>query len=158
MPYETSPQHMSVEDLAQKCAQETQHFRWNQASDTQYCFELFRRAIANHDQVAWDKVITLYQWQVERWVRRYPDFQPSRDDEQDFVFEAFERFWKYFTPDKLNKSKNLAAVLSYLHMCVNGSVLDHRRKNHQRQVDQDEGEEERNPPGQDQVQVPEEFL
>ena len=151
MPYETSPQLMSVEDLAEKCAQETEHYRWNQTTDTQYCFELFRRAIVNHDQAAWDRIVAQYRWQVERWVRRYPEFLPSREEEQDFVFEAFGRFWKYFTPDKLNKSKNLAAVLSYLHTCVNGSVLDFRRKMQQRQLEQGEGDEERDYPDHDQV-------
>jgi RNA polymerase sigma factor (sigma-70 family) len=128
MSHETKLQDMAVEDLAQKCAQETDHFFTHHDCDSSYCFELFRRAVQNKDQRALEVVITQYQPLVTRWVKRHPDYLLINEEAQDFIAQAFERFWIFFTPAKFDKSQNLAAILRYLQMCVRGAITDAWRK------------------------------
>jgi RNA polymerase sigma factor (sigma-70 family) len=157
-------QQMSVEDLAQNCAQETKSYFNYQSHDTSYCFELFRRAISERDDSAWRVLIVQYKPSVARWVNRWadkhPDFPLASEEGEDFIAEAFERFWKYFTPAKFGKSQNLEAVLKYLKMCVNGAISDSWRKMRHRQfgynLDKDDEVEEPVPPNAEPL--PEELL
>jgi len=132
MSHETKLQHMAVDDLAQKCAQQTDLFFAHHDHDSCYCFELFRRAVRNEDERALEAVITQYQplvarW-VDRWMDKHPDFLFINEEAQDFIAQAFERFWASFTPAKFDKSQSLAAVLRYLQMCVHGAITDAGRK------------------------------
>ena len=132
MSYEMNLQSMPLDDLAQKCAQETIHYFKARIHDTSYCFELFRRAVTERSELAWNAIIVQYKPLVARWVNRqadkHPDFPLAREEEQDFVDEAFIRFWHYFTSEKFHNSKGLDGILKYLKMCVNSAVLDILRK------------------------------
>jgi hypothetical protein len=113
MSHEIELQLMTVDDLAQRCAQETDFYFNHKNYDSKYCFELFRRAIRNRDGQAWGLVMLQYQplvtrW-VDRWMSKHPDFSQFNEETQDFVAQAFERLWVSFTPAKLEKSQNLAA-------------------------------------------------
>lgn len=147
MSHEKNLQHLPVDDLAQKCEQETNLYLTHQDSDTRYCLELFRRAISERDDSAWKALMTQYRplvakW-VNKWVNKHPDFSFLSTEEEDFIAEAFERFWKHFTPEKLGKSPSLDAILKYLKLCVHGAILDIWRKMRYRQFDQQiEGSEE----------------
>ena len=153
MSHEIKLQDMSVPDLAQRCAQETDLYFAHHDFDSSYCFELFRRAIRNQDERALEVVIVQYQplvarW-VDRWMAKHPDFPLAHEDVQDFVAQAFERFWISFTPVKFDKSPNLAALLRYLQMCVHGAILDAWRKLRRAQLEQEttDGEQEFSEPG-----------
>jgi RNA polymerase sigma factor (sigma-70 family) len=130
--HETKLQHMAVEDLAQKCAQETDRFFTHHDYDSSYGFELFRRAVQEKDECALEVVFTQYRplvarW-VDRWMHKHPDFLLINEEAQDFIAQAFERFWISFTPAKFDKSQNLAAILRYLQMCVHSVITDAWRK------------------------------
>lgn len=149
MLHETDRTSMAVEDLARRCAQETDLYFTRQDYDSRYCFELFRRAIQNKDERALELIIAQYQplvarW-VDRWMSKHPDLTSFNEEAQDFVAQAFERFWVSFTPAKFDKSQNLAAVLRYLQMCVNGAITDAWRKFRRIQLELELGEEEREP-------------
>src|SRR5262245_35526590 len=135
MSHEKELDEMPVGDLAQKCAQETYHYLHNKINDSQYCLELFRRAVMSQDNDAWDAVYAQYQPQVERWVYRHPNFAPLNQEAQDFTMQALERFLKYFTAEKFSKAQSLPAILNYLQMCVNGVILDCWRKMRHAQLD-----------------------
>jgi RNA polymerase sigma factor (sigma-70 family) len=141
MSHETKLQRMALEDLAQKCAQETDRFFTHHDYDSSYGFELFRRAVWNKDERALEAVITQYQPLVARWVNRWidqhPDFPLINEEAQDFIAQAFERFWTSFTPAKFDKSRNLAAILRYLQMCVHGAITDAWRKFRRVQLEQE---------------------
>ena len=143
---EIEVRQMSVADLAQRCAQETDLYFNHKYNDSSYCFELFRRAIRNSDERALEILIVQYQPLVERWVERWidkhPDFSWFHEETQDFVAQAFERFWLSFTSDKLDKSQSIAAVLQYLQMCVNGAITDAWRKTRRIQLELDTTDEE----------------
>jgi len=146
MSHKTKLQHMAVEDLAQKCAQETDLFFTHHDYDSSYGFELFRRAVRNKDERALEVVITQYQplvarW-VDRWMNKHPDFLFINEEAQDFIAQAFERFWASFTPAKFDKSQNLAAILRYLQMCVHGAITDAWRKFRRIRLEQELRDEE----------------
>ena len=146
MSHENELPHMAVEDLARRCAQETDSYFNHKNYDSRYCFELFRRAIRNNDERALELVIVQYQplvarW-VDRWMDKHPDFSSFNEETQDFIAQAFERFWISFTPAKLEKSQGLAAVLTYLQMCVNGAITDAWRKLRRLQIEQESRDEE----------------
>jgi RNA polymerase sigma factor (sigma-70 family) len=143
---ETELQRMSVANLAERCAQETDLYFNHKLNDSSYCFELFRRAIRNSDEHALAVVIVQYEplvtrW-VDKWIDRDPHFSLFNEETQDFVAQAFERFWISFTADKLDKSHSIGAVLQYLQMCVNGAITDAWRKVRRIQLEQDTTDEE----------------
>lgn len=154
-------QHMSVADLARKCAQETELYFDHQTYDSTYCFELFRRAIRNQDEYALEVVFMQYQplvarW-VDKWIARHPNFSSFNEEPQDFIAQAFERFWISYTAAKFdNAQSNLAAVLRYLQMCVNGALTDAWRKLSRIQLEQESQYE--NHELSDSQPMPEELL
>ena len=146
MSHENEVQQMPVADLAEKCAQETNLYFTHQDYDSSYCFELFRRAIRNSDERALEVVIVQYhplvaRW-VDKWLDKHPDVSSFNEESQDFIAQAFERFWISFTPEKLDKSQSLAAVLRYLQMCVNGAITDAWRKSRRIRIEQEAQDEE----------------
>ena len=147
MSHETNPKSMDVDDLAGRCAQETDLFFTRQDHDSSYCFELFRRAIQNKDERAFEVVVAQYQPLVARWVEKWLNKRPEvpllYEEAQDFVAQAFERFWVSFTAVKFDRSQNLPAVLRYLQMCVHGAMTDAWRKSRRHQLEQESGEDER---------------
>lgn len=160
MHHENDLQRMAVGDLAQRCAQETDLYFTHQDYDSRYCFELFRRAIRNNDERALEVVIVQYQplvarW-VDKWMDKHTDLSFFQEEPQDFIAQAFERFWISFTPAKFDKSQSLAAVLRYLQMCVNGAITDAWRKARRIQLEQDSLEEEQEVPEPDPT--PEDLL
>lgn len=160
MSHEMDLEHLPVEDLAQRCAQETNLYLKHQDNDQRYCFELFRRAIHHRDESALEGIIAQYQPMVTRWVDKWMDkhqeFQSIGDEAQDYVAQAFERFWVSFTPEKFDRSSNLAAVLKYLQMCVHGAITDAWRKLRHVQLEKEIVDEERDSP--DPMPLPEDSL
>jgi len=139
-------QNMPVGDLAQRCAQETDLYFAHHDSESIYCFELFRRAIRNNDAHALEVLLIQYQplvarW-VDRWMAKHPGFPMVHDEAQDFIAQAFERFWFSFTPAKFEKSRNIAEIIKYLQMCVHGAIMDTWRKLRRLQLEQELGDEE----------------
>ena len=146
MSHEIDLQQITVTDLARRCAQETGLYFEHREHDSRYCFELFRRAIQNNDEQALEAVIVQYQplvtrW-VDRWMSKHPDFLVFNEETQDFVAQAFERFWISFSPAKFDKSQNIAAVLRYLQMCASGACVDALRKQRRIQIERETGDEE----------------
>ncbi|MBV7338931.1 hypothetical protein KFU94_64070 [Chloroflexi bacterium TSY] len=56
---------------------------------------------------------------------------------EEIVLDAFTAFWRFYTPDKLEKADRLNSVLQYLKTCARTSVLQARR-NAQKPVPQTE--------------------
>lgn len=138
-------QRLTVDDLAKHCAAETNSYFQHGSYDPGYCLELFRRAIRDRDERALEVILLQYtplveKW-VDKWISTHPDFSQFQEEEQDFVAQAFERFWRSFTPAKLEKSQSLAAVLRYLQLCVSGVLTDQwRLARHQMYEDLETGE------------------
>jgi hypothetical protein len=118
---------LTLAAVTQRCAQETELFFQRQAHDSRYCFELFRRAILEHDQSAWEMIHIQYQSLVSGWIQRHPAFESSGEEVQYFVNRAFEKIWAALTPEKFSRFLELKPLLLYLKMCVHSVIVDHNR-------------------------------
>jgi hypothetical protein len=114
-----------VGDLVAACRRETDRFRRAQPSCDLYCFELFRRAICDRDQDAWEAVVTQYRGIVLTWVQRQGG--AAVEDPDYWVNRAFDRFWTALRPERFALFEGLPRVLKYLQMCAATAVLDELR-------------------------------
>ena len=113
--------------LTHRCAQETESFFQRAAYDPAYCYELFRRAVYERNQRAYDCLYRQYQPLVAGWVERHPSYPSAHEEVQYFVNRAFEKLWHALTPDKFERFSDLKALLSYLKLCTHSVVIDHAR-------------------------------
>jgi DNA-directed RNA polymerase specialized sigma24 family protein len=118
---------LTLAGIAHRCAQETELFFRRQANDPRYCFELFRRAIQERSQRAWDLVYSQYRSLVAGWVLRHPAFAACGEEAEYLANRAFEKMWAALTPDKFGHMPDLKSVLRYLQMCVHSVVVDEAR-------------------------------
>ena len=118
---------LTLAGIAHRCRRETERFFQSQDHDPQYCFELFRRAIVERSQRAWELVYDQYRPLVAKWVERHSAFPGSGEEIQYFINRAFEKMWIALTPAKFTHFSNLSSLLRYLQMCVHSVVLDQVR-------------------------------
>jgi DNA-directed RNA polymerase specialized sigma24 family protein len=123
-----TPQEMTVDDLDSRCKEETGQFFGRQGYDPSPCFELFRRALVENDQRAWEMVYARYWPLVRGWVANHPAILYSGGEIEDFANRAFARMWAALTPDKLRRFPHLNSVLAYLKMCAHSAVMEGVRK------------------------------
>jgi DNA-directed RNA polymerase specialized sigma24 family protein len=117
----------SLEEIAQRCREETERFFRRLAPDTRFCYELFRRALAQRDEEAFARLLANYAPLVEGWVRHQPGFPASREDASYFVTAAFEKLWQAVPPARFNDFADVKKLLHYLKLCAASSVIDHLR-------------------------------
>lgn len=118
---------LTLTGLTHRCAQETEAFFKRAAYDPAFCYELFRRAVHERNQRAYDCLYRQYQPLVAGWVERHPSFPGAGEEVQYFVNRAFEKLWHALTPDKFGRFADLKALLSYLKLCTHSVVIDHAR-------------------------------
>lgn len=122
---------MAVEILAQRCAEETDLFFRRQDNNTEYCFELFRRALqekTEESERAWGYILERYTAMVTGWVIQHSSFSVTGADAEDFVSQAFARIWHTITAEKFGNFSDLGSILSYLKMCVHSLIIDVTRR------------------------------
>lgn len=124
MAHRADLQLLTLSSIAHRCAQETERFFQRRSYDPRYCFELFRRAIAERVQRAWVLVYDQYRPLVASWVERHPAFPASGEEVQYFVNRAFEKMWVALSADKFSRFPDLKSLLRYLQMCVHSVILD----------------------------------
>jgi hypothetical protein len=118
---------LTLAGVAHRCTQETERFFHQHSYDPRYCFELFRRAILNREQRAWELVYAQYRPLVTGWVERHPAFPSSGEEAQYFVNRAFEKMWAALTREKFDYFADLKSILRYLQMCVHSAIVDFMR-------------------------------
>jgi hypothetical protein len=127
MSEEIKLRHMAVTDLANKCAQETENYFHQQIHDSSYCFELFRRAVQEQNQGAWDIICVQYQPLVSGWVKQHRGFETTGEEIQYFVNGAFGKIAATLSPVKFDGFPNIGSLLRYLKMCVHSVIVDYNR-------------------------------
>ncbi len=113
--------------LCFRCGEETDLFFHHQPNDPRYCFEIFRRAIQQKDELAWDCLYHRYFKLVAGWAERHPLARQVDEDTELLVNEAFEKMWAVMTPEKMDHFHNLKSILRYLQMCVHSILTDRMR-------------------------------
>jgi hypothetical protein len=115
---------MDLSTLMRRCAVESERFYRGQPHDTRYSYELFRRALVERNEAAWELLFYHYSGLVEGWVRRTSAFTSSGESSEYFVIGAFTKFWRAVTPEKFESFSTLASLLHYLQLCATSVVFD----------------------------------
>src|SRR5437764_4177560 len=99
----------------------------NSAND-EYIVELLHRAIIHADQNARVKVQQCLGAVIRGWLYRHPNREAlcRLDNEENYVYVAFERFWQISTDQQI-EFNSLATALHYLLVNLNGAILDRLR-------------------------------
>src|SRR5206468_3108703 len=71
------PLQMDLFALVRRCLAESERFYRGQPHDTRFSYELFRRALVDRDEIAWEQIYTHCSPLVESWVRRSGAFASS---------------------------------------------------------------------------------
>ncbi len=117
----------ALREVARRCHEETERFFKRLAHDTRYCYELFRRALAQRDAGAFELLMANYRNLVDGWVRRHPKFVQTGEDAELFANTAFERLWIAIPPARFAHFPDLRSLLRYLQLCAHCSVADYVR-------------------------------
>jgi DNA-directed RNA polymerase specialized sigma24 family protein len=118
---------LSIARLADACRDETDKYRRRETYCQDYCFELFRRAIRDRSETAWDAIVSQYRGILLAWIRRHPASVAAGEDDDYWVNRSFERFWRAIGPDRFDQFASLAALMNYLKVCVHSVLLDEIR-------------------------------
>jgi len=118
---------MDLTTLVRRCVSERETYRRTRQHDMRYGFELFRRALVEKDQLAWEQIYHAYRGLVECWVRRCSAFAHSEESSESCALAALARFARVVTPERFASFPNLAALLRYLRCCTESVVLDSLR-------------------------------
>lgn len=119
----TNPIEMDLAGLVRRCVIESERFYRGQPHDTRFSYELFRRALVEGNEVAWEHIYTHYSPLVESWIRRSGAFASSGESSEFFVGPAFTRFWRAIA-DRFEQFPTLASLLHYLQLCAGCVVID----------------------------------
>lgn len=134
MPENIDFSNLSLSSLCYRCARESDSFFNRRKHDPRFCFQLFRRAVLDQDQRAWECLYRQYNPLVASWVERHALFQSCNEERQYFVNRAFEKMWTAFNPQKLDRFPDLKSILRYLQMCVHSAVVDYLRAQEQAEL------------------------
>lgn len=118
---------LGLNELSQRCAEESGRYFRKQPDETRFCFELFRRAFVEKDQLAWEKLYNIYKPLIIAWVTSSPGFASCGEEVGYFINRAVEKMWVSISPQKFERFEELKALLRYLKMCVGSVIIDHMR-------------------------------
>jgi len=117
---------LSPAALGAECLRELSTYRRGEPCNETYGLELLRRATVQGDPEAWTWVHHCFSEMVRGWLYRHPSKETacSLESEENYVTQAFERFWQATTVSQTVEFSRLAAALQYLRASLNGAILD----------------------------------
>jgi hypothetical protein len=123
---ETTYNALDVSQLAAHCLKEIDNYRRGEPYTDTYGVELLRRATVQGDQDAWAWIQHCFSGLALGWLRRHPSRETAcrLENEENYIDQAFERFWQATTLTQKVEFKTLAAALRYLHLSLNAAILD----------------------------------
>jgi hypothetical protein len=118
---------LSNDDLAHRCAEETEKFNSRQENNPEFCFELMRRALADESDDAFTRVYQIYERQVLNWVYSHTRFAQTGESADFFASSAIRTFYFALRGEKFERFPSLPQVLAYLKMCVHTAIAQYLR-------------------------------
>lgn len=118
---------LSIGEVGQRCAEETDKFIHQLENDPQYCYELLRRALAERSGEAFTHVYNVYEPLVKSWVYRHSRSPLTGESADYFANAAFRAFYFGMSGPKFGRFPTLAAVLGYLKTCVHTTITMYLR-------------------------------
>jgi len=122
---------LTVSALAAQCLREIDNFHRGEPCTDTYSVELVRQAMIQRDQEAWTWMQHCFGGVVRGWLRGHPSREAAcrLQGEENYVAQAFERFWQATTLAQHVEFSTLAATLRYLRASLNGAIVDMLRMN-----------------------------
>jgi hypothetical protein len=113
-------------ELADRCMNEINNYRHGEPSNDAYGLELFRRALQECDPFAWEIIQQRFNEMMLQWMRSHPMWKTAccYDSDENYVAQAFTRFWQATIGKENIQFKSIAAVLRYLRASLNGIIID----------------------------------
>lgn len=90
-------------------------------------YELFRRAILQHDGDAWIEISASYRPMLISWANQCSASGSTDEQCEDIADRAFARAWVALTPERFGQFPTLAALLAYIRTCVLATAIDSAR-------------------------------
>jgi hypothetical protein len=117
---------MHLQDLAYHCQEEMRNYCRGDYSDERYAMEIFRRAMVLRDPQSWDVLQHCFSGLVCSWIRRHARRERAYalDSEENYVAQAFTRFWQASMNNPDLAFANLAGAINYLRASLNGAIMD----------------------------------
>ena len=117
---------LSAQLLAAHCLRELNNYHRGEPSTDTYGLELLHRATIQGDQEAWTWLQYCFSGVVRGWLHHHPSREAASrlESEENYVAQAFERFWQATTLTQQVEFRTLAAALQYLRASLNGAILD----------------------------------
>lgn len=119
---------LNISSVSHRCAKEQRDYLRRRSFDPRFCFELFRRALAESEQEAWENILEIFSPLVSGWVLRHNGYPDCTESVEFFVQGAFVRFWSSLNGDHFDEEKELSELLQYLKRCVHSEIVDHLRR------------------------------
>ena len=122
------PGALPVDELAQRCREETARFLRGESTREDFGYELLRRAVCEGDQAAWAAAVDQYRGLVLAQIRRHPAFPATAEEDDYWINRTFERFWGAMRPARFREFPGLPALLQYLKLCAGSVLVDEARR------------------------------
>jgi DNA-directed RNA polymerase specialized sigma24 family protein len=124
-----SRHQLSIDEIIQGCQDESTRPR---SQETGYCFELFRRALEEQEQAAWQAIDKQYRRLIRHWVHNCSTEIP-REKAEEIVPDALPKFWYALTNSATpltERFSHIGAILNYLKQCTISVFHEHQRQHH----------------------------
>ncbi|MGB0384767.1 MAG: RNA polymerase sigma factor [Ardenticatenaceae bacterium] len=122
-------QHLSLNSLLEGYEEELQVSREDEVG---YGFELFRRAIEERDDGAWNALHLHHTRMIYSWINNHPfGVTLGQQEKEDITQETWTKFYRNVIkrPAPLvDHFKHVGALFSYLKRCVITVTIDRQRK------------------------------
>jgi hypothetical protein len=101
-----------------------------------YCYELFRRALEDRDQQAFQYIYELYLPRVRRWVSLDSLFPRGREDAGTFACDALTAFYRACNGERFAQrfpaARGIESILGYLRRCARSQLWEYWRRQNRR--------------------------
>ena len=121
---------LALADIIHACRRESQ-VSYQTEPEEGACFELFRRAFEDNDELAWNALNVQYQRLLYVWLYRTSDQSLTAEDVDELAQEAWFKFWRAMQKREAPLQEafgHVGAILSYLKQCAVTTFLDAKRK------------------------------
>lgn len=144
---EESLRTMRLADVARRCSEELGKPSHHLQSDERFCLELFRRALIDNDNDAWEALQNQFRERIALWFRLHPYCSEALEiePERNYVDDTFTRLWIWAHNQRAKFNglagfndqagfNSLPGALRFLHDCLDTQVRDIMRSHRQRQM------------------------
>jgi hypothetical protein len=117
---------LSVQQLAALSQVELDNYRRGEPYTDAYAVELVQRATVQADHEAWAYMQRCFSGFLLACLYRHPSRETAcrLESEENYVAQAFERFWQATRSTQRLEFHSLAAALQYLRMSLNAAIVD----------------------------------